>query len=804
MRGHGFNAETQRTQSEAQRKPETGWTAAAQFPRSFHPSRLCLPVLWSSLRLAPRSLRLCVEFTFLALTVAAQQQQLPHAGYVYPAGGRQGTTFEITVGGQFLDGVKSAIVSGAGVEASVVEYVKPLTGGQAGELRDQVKELTAKPNPTAEDRQKIADIRAKLQAFMRRSTTPAIAETVRVNIVLAPGAALGERQLRLVTPNGLTNPVIFSVGQLPEISRPLATGAGQSPNAQAAPGKARPAPERPMEITLPVLVNGQIAPGGVDRYRFLAAKGQHIVVAAKARELLPYISDAVPGWFQATLGLTDSHDKELEYADHFLFHPDPVLYYEIPADGVYTLEIHDSLYRGREDFVYRIELGELPFITGIFPLGGRGGKRAAVEMKGWNLPSGKLTVDTKGKPAGVMPIAARKGRLTSNSVPFVTQEQAALPEVLEKEPNNRKENAQRVSVPVIVNGRIDRPGDWDVFRFNGHAGEEIVAEVYARRLDSPLDSLLRLTDSAGRELAVNDDAEDKGAALLTHQADSRIDFKLPANGVYYLYLGDSQGKGGSDFAYRLRISRPQPDFELRVVPSSINGRAGATVPVTVYALRRDGFAGDIALQLKDAPAGYYLAGGVIPGSADSVRLTLTMPPNPEGPRNLALVGRAIIAGRDVHHAAVPAEDMMQAFYYHHLVPVMDCLADVTGTPRPNARPAFRMETETAARLPRGGAVAVRIILNAPRPPDTLKLELNQPPEGVAIQSVDTVRDGAIVTLRAAPSKVKVGLKGNLIVDAFTERPPNPDAKPPVPRRRSPLGMLPAIPFEIVENAVASR
>jgi len=155
-------------------------------------------------------------------------------------------------------------------------------------------------------------------------------------------------------------------------------------------------------------------------------------------------------------------------------------------------------------------------------------------------------------------------------------------------------------------------------------------------------------------------------------------------------------------------------------------------------------------------------------------------------------------------AAVPAEDMMQAFYYHHLVPVMDCLADVTGTPRPNARPAFRMETETAARLPRGGAVAVRIILNAPRPPDTLKLELNQPPEGVAIQSVDTVRDGAIVTLRADPSKVKVGLKGNLIVDAFTERPPNPDAKPPVPRRRSPLGMLPAIPFEIVENAVASR
>jgi hypothetical protein len=38
------------------------------------------------------------------------------------------------------------------------------------------------------------------------------------------------------------------------------------------------------------------------------------------------------------------------------FHPDPVLYYEVPADGHYDLEIKDAIYRGREDFVYRITL----------------------------------------------------------------------------------------------------------------------------------------------------------------------------------------------------------------------------------------------------------------------------------------------------------------------------------------------------------------------------------------------------------------------------------------------------------------
>jgi len=57
---------------------------------------------------------------------------------------------------------------------------------------------------------------------------------------------------------------------------------------------------------------------------------------------------------------------------------------------------------------------------------------------------------------------------------------------------------------------------------------------------------------------------------------------------------------------------------------------------------------------------------------------------------------------------------------------------------------------------RGGAVAVRIILNAPRPPDTLKLRAQSAAEGVAIQSVDTVRDVRSSRLRADPSKVKVG------------------------------------------------
>ena len=62
------------------------------------------------------------------------RQQYPRIGYVYPAGGRQGTTFVVTVGGQFLGSWKGeyhidvldAHFSGEGVTAEVVKDPKPM------------------------------------------------------------------------------------------------------------------------------------------------------------------------------------------------------------------------------------------------------------------------------------------------------------------------------------------------------------------------------------------------------------------------------------------------------------------------------------------------------------------------------------------------------------------------------------------------------------------------------------------------------------------------------------------------------
>ena len=633
---------------------------------------------------------------------------------------------------------------------------------------------------SADDDAVVAEIRKKLSTFVRRPSSPAIVENVTLKVTLAPDAAPGRREIRLLLPTGPSNPLVFYVGQLPEFSeKPV--------KISAEPTRSVPGDE--MSITIPATINGQIMAGGVDRWRFQARAGQKLVFSVLARELIPYISDAVPGWFQATLTMFDAQGKEVAYADDFRFSPDPVLYFQIPKDGEYTAEIKDSIYRGREDFVYRMSISESPFVTSIFPLGGKVGAQTVVELKGWNLPVARYIQDATGKPVGTYPFTVRQGSLISNSVPF---EIDTLPECLEQEPNQASDKAQAVTFPMIINGRINLPADRDVFRFEAKAGDQIVAEVYARRLNSPLDSIVQVTDAAGKQVAVNDDFEDKGAGLTTHHADSRLVATMPAAGTYYLTLTDAQRKGGPDYAYRLRLSRPQADFDLRIAPSSIRTSRGGTASThSVFVVRRDGFAGDVTVTLKDAPPGFKLSGGKIAAGQDETKVTVAVAPTTsEKPFSLQLEGRATILGKEVVRPVIPAEDMMQAFAYRHLVLSDEFL--VLAPPRGSQRPAIKITSSLPVKIPAGGTVRVRMETPPGIPVDRLHMELSEPPAGIAIKNVLTATGGADLVLQSDAAKVKPGFKGNLVVTVTPRNPDNPKGK-----AAGRGATLPSFPFEIV-------
>lgn len=788
-----------------------------------------------------RHFSLLVAYSTAFFATVALAQQMPHAGYVFPAGGQQGRTFEVRVGGQYLEGVDYAHISGRGVSAKVVRLIKPMTPLQANQLRERLTALMQKkfpgaaigqkpgakqgdktsPKPAAnlagrgrpimlsdQEEQEILDIRKKLAKFYLRTTPPAIAEAAVLQVTVAADAPSGARELRLETPAGLTNPLAFQIGTLPEVvNRPVEdddTPARGRLRQAAAQGPPLP-PEKPTaDVQLPAVVNGQILSGQIDRYRFAAKKGQHLVFAVSAEQLMPYLADAVPGWFQAAISLRDEHGAELAAAGSFRFHPDPVLHYDVPRDGNYTVEIHDSVFRGREDFVYRMAIGELPYATDVFPLGGKEGEAAEVKLDGWNLPAGAISVGGSQAKRGQSPFVRNTlGAVPANGdFPFFAKLASGLPfawdtlpECFEQEPNDSPQQAQKVSLPIIVNGRIDHPGDRDMFSFQGKAGQEIVAEVYARRLGSPVDSVLKLTDAAGKQLAFNDDHDDPSCGLLTHQADSWLTAKLPADGTYYLHLYDAQNQGGPEYAYRLRISPPRPDFDLRIVPSSVNVRAGGTAVITVHALRREGFNGPIRLALEDAPFGFRLSGATVLAGQDSVRCTLSAPMDPgREPVSLKMEGRATVDGREVRRAAVPAEDMMQAFYYHHLVPAQQWMVALVG----RGGVPFRRADERLVTLPSGGSAVLHF--RGPHGPmiKTLQFKLSEPPDGLAIQKTAFTDAGMDVTLRADAKKLKPGWKGNVIVEAAATRAPQPrPGQPNPPKRRIVLGVLPAATVEVV-------
>ncbi|MHB8897661.1 MAG: peptidase, partial [Thermoguttaceae bacterium] len=556
--------------------------------------------------------------------LAQNQSTPPHIGYVYPTGGQRGTSLEVTVGGQFIKDTGEVYLSGSGVQVEVVRHYQPLTQGEYSGLNRMLDEAREKlvadgkkePVPLDEvakaagitpEQLKEMDVYRKRDADPKRQPNNQIIEELTLKITIAKDAAMGKRELRVITPVGMSNPVWFFVDQWDE-------------RKETEPNDEKPDPVA--ASTLPVVLNGQVMPGDVDRFALTLRKGTRLVINTAARDLMPYLADAVPGWFQAVVVLYDPAGNRLAYAGDYYYRQDPVIYCEIPADGQYVCEIRDSIYRGREDFVYRITLGQLPFVTGIFPLGGRAGADVAVKLQGWNLVETDLNVRAsfnRNRPIRWYSIA--QGDAVDIRFPLRID---MTTEVLDVEPNDTPETAQQVAVPTIVNGRIDKPDDQDLFRFEGHGRLEI--EVFGRRGGSPVDSALALTDADGKEIGFNDDYKDEAEPLITHHADSLLSVDLVGRGPYCLHLSDAQRKGGGDFIYRLYIRRPQPDFELRVVPSSIIARPGAHVPITVHALRRGQYDDDIELSLVEPPAGFVLTGAKVPRGEGKVQLTLAVPP----------------------------------------------------------------------------------------------------------------------------------------------------------------------------------
>ena len=124
--------------------------------------------------------------------------------------------------------------------------------------------------------------------------------------------------------------------------------------------------------------------------------------------------------------------------------------------------------------------------------------------------------------------------------------------------------------------------------------------------------------------------------------DSLVHFTAPADGEYIAAIRDSQGLGGENYAYRLTVRRPRPDFRLTMNPRNPNVPAGGSIPLTVTAQRLDGFDGPIAMTVTDLPAGLHATAGIIHPGQITATLTLSADADANLPQAapLRVVGKA--------------------------------------------------------------------------------------------------------------------------------------------------------------------
>lgn len=94
--------------------------------------------------------------------------------------------------------------------------------------------------------------------------------------------------------------------------------------------------------------------------------------------------------------------------------------------------------------------------------------------------------------------------------------------------------------------------------------------------------------------------------------DSRLLFTAPAKGKYLVRVSDTRGWSGDRFAYRLIIRPPEPDFTPTLVSKGTTSiPAGSGEQFIVKVDRKDGWEGDVRVDISDAPTGFFVTTPVI-------------------------------------------------------------------------------------------------------------------------------------------------------------------------------------------------
>ena len=710
--------------------------------------------------------RVLFSITAFLLTGIVSAQ---HIGYLIPAGGKPGETVEVLVGGQQFWNLKTARVSGSGVTVESVKTVpgipniwgkqqKFVTEWMRG-ISNGKKEMPPKPT----DEEELKNWRKHPYFDRIDELTPlqfhllAIHMFIRSNpLQMSPAINSNAIVTLKIAPDAKPGRrELRLVRNNFQTGNPLPFYVDTLPEVREPFLPVPPKKKPKYQFRLPAVLNGQIMPGETDRWHFNARKGEKLVFRTFARCMIPFMGDCVPGYFQCVLELRDSKKRRIAFADDRGFDPDPLLCCTIPADGEYVLEVRDALYRGRADFVYRI--------------------------RAW-----------RGDPPDF------KIRKPDLKLPLRKTEELA--------------KDRKTGFPVLLQGCIAKPGQTDRFVIQAEKGEKIVAEVFARRLGSQLDSRLTVLGPDGKTVAFNDDFKRILAGPILQHTDSYLCFTAQESGPYTVLMTDTSRLGSRDHAYFLRIDRPKPSFKLYVSPSSKPVFIYGAAPVKIRVEPIDGFCADIRLRIK-APNGYSIIGSnIIPaGSTETVvTLSCTNKNRQLGPAELIAEYETLRKGscsccpccscrkQMIKGRVFYGDEDTQAFAYTHLVLSEEWLLSKTGAPYGTYYLSPANPRQKKIVLKPGKTAALKLRRRKLPDKTSFAFSLRNPPKGITLEKTVVTKlkkDEADITLIFKAAEDVKPQRFNQLIQAEFSFVTKPNKEGKVFQRKSEF-VLPAMLFEI--------
>ena len=532
---------------------------------------------------------LVIASTSAGVASAQTNNSYPMLMSVKPAAAVVGQTTEHEISARYnLYGTSQIVVSGEGVTGAVV----PLDEKQL-EAEKKAKEAGKKPD------------------FPK----------IRIKFTVAADAIPGVRDFRLITPQGAS-----TVGQLVVARDSVVIEAADNDTAPKA-----------QVIGTPATVCGAIEKAeDLDYYKFTADAGQSLVFHVRSQRLLNRLHD-MQTRVDPLITLKTAAGSTITTSDNY-YAGDPLLAHTFEQAGEYLLEVRDVRYQGNADWTYSIEINGRPFVTQAHPLAVRPGVETRLSLVGFNMPadaSTSVTLPTE-TPPGLRWISPTIGSSSANEFGvFVTSE--PIVEELPAE-NNIAAAAQPVSLPATIAGRIESLADQDCFAFTAKAGDKFTFEVFARRAWSGLDPFLRILNEQGAPISEADDLSEHRV----QSADSILEnWTAPADGKFIIEIRDLHLRGGAQFPYAIQVTRSQPHFLLEADTDKTLLAPGVNSVFYVRALRKNGFAGDVALTVEGLPAGVTAVCGKIPANGiDACVVLETARDAPPGAANIRIRGTA--------------------------------------------------------------------------------------------------------------------------------------------------------------------